>query len=76
MKISDILSTDVIAVKLDTTDKDDAINKVIDLAAKSGKILDKEKSFQDKFLNAKSLFQQALAKALPFPTARQIPSVM
>ncbi|KXK54331.1 MAG: Ntr-type phosphotransferase system IIA domain-containing protein [Chlorobi bacterium OLB5] len=43
MKISDILSTDVIAVKLDTTDKDDAINKVIDLAAKSGKILDKEK---------------------------------
>lgn len=43
MKISDILSTDVIAVMLDTTDKDDAINKVIDLAAKSGKILDKEK---------------------------------
>lgn len=43
MKISDILGTDVIAVKLDTTDKDDAIKKVIDLAAKSGKILDKEK---------------------------------
>ncbi len=40
MKISDILSTDVIAVNLDTADKEDAIKKVIDLAAKSGKILD------------------------------------
>ncbi|HMT12656.1 MAG TPA: PTS sugar transporter subunit IIA [Ignavibacteria bacterium] len=43
MKISDILSTDVIAVNLDVTDKDDAIRKVIELAAKSNKILDKEK---------------------------------
>jgi len=43
MKISDILSTDVIAVNLDTADKEDAIKKVIDLAAKSGKILDVEK---------------------------------
>ncbi|MBE2219082.1 MAG: PTS sugar transporter subunit IIA [Ignavibacteria bacterium] len=43
MKISDILSTDVIAVNLDVADKDDAISKVIELAAKSNKILDKEK---------------------------------
>ncbi len=43
MKISDILSTDVIAVNLETTDKEDAIKKVIDLGAKSNKILDKEK---------------------------------
>lgn len=43
MKISDILSTDVIAVNLETADKEDAIRKVIDLAAKSGKILDKDK---------------------------------
>ncbi len=43
MKISDILSTDVIAVDLDTADKDDAIKKIIELASKSGKILDKEK---------------------------------
>lgn len=42
MKISDILSTDVIAVNLDVADKDDAISKVIELAAKSNKILDKE----------------------------------
>ena len=43
MKISDILSTDVIAVKLDVADKDDALKKIIDLAAKSNKILDIEK---------------------------------
>ena len=43
MKISDILSTDVIAVNLETADKEDAIKKVIDLGAKSDKILDKEK---------------------------------
>lgn len=43
MKISDILSTDVIAVNLETTDKEDAIKKVIDLGAKSKKILDIEK---------------------------------
>jgi fructose-specific phosphotransferase system IIA component len=43
MKISDILSTDVIAVKLDVADKDDALKKIIDLAAKSDKILDIDK---------------------------------
>jgi fructose-specific phosphotransferase system IIA component len=43
MKISEILSTDVIAVNFDVEDKEDAINKVISLAAKSGKILDAEK---------------------------------
>jgi fructose PTS system EIIBC or EIIC component len=43
MKISDILSTDVIAVKLDVADKDDALKKIIELAAKSDKIIDIDK---------------------------------
>ncbi len=43
MKISDILSTDVIAVNLEAADKEDSIKKVIDLGAKSNKILDIEK---------------------------------
>lgn len=43
MKISDILSADVISVGMDVTDKDDAIRKIIDLSEASGKILDKEK---------------------------------
>lgn len=43
MKISDILSADVIAVDMDVADKDDAIKKIIDLSVNSGKILDIEK---------------------------------
>jgi fructose PTS system EIIBC or EIIC component len=43
MKISDILSTDVIAVNMDVADKEDSIKKVINLSAKSNKILDLDK---------------------------------
>lgn len=43
MKISEILSPEVIAVGLDVSDKDDSIQKVINLAARSGKIVDLEK---------------------------------
>jgi fructose-specific phosphotransferase system IIA component len=43
MKISDILSADVIAVNIEVADKEDAIKKLIDLARKSNKILDLEK---------------------------------
>ena len=43
MKISDILSSDVIAVDMDVADKEDAIKKIIELSAKSNKILDVEK---------------------------------
>jgi PTS system fructose-specific IIC component len=43
MKISDILSPDVIEVNLDVTDKEDSLNKIIALAAKSGKIADVDK---------------------------------
>lgn len=43
MKISDILNVDVIAVNMDVADKDDSLRKIIELAAKSGKILDIQK---------------------------------
>ncbi len=43
MKISDILSPEVIEVNLDIKDKEDSLNKIIALAAKSGKILDVDK---------------------------------
>ena len=42
MKISDILKEDIIEINLDTPDKNDAINKMIDLANKSGNITDLE----------------------------------
>lgn len=43
MKISDILSPDVIDVNVEVSYKDDALNKIIKLAENSGKILDSEK---------------------------------
>ncbi len=43
MKISEILSENIISVDLDVADKNDAINKIIDLANNSGKITDLEK---------------------------------
>ncbi len=43
MKISDILSEKIIKTDLECTDKDDAINKIIDLASRSGLMLDIEK---------------------------------
>jgi len=43
MKISDILSEKIIKTDMECTDKDDAINKIIDLASKSGLMLDVEK---------------------------------
>ena len=43
MKISDILTEEVIEPKLIALDKTEAINKMVDLANSSGKILDLEK---------------------------------
>jgi fructose-specific phosphotransferase system IIA component len=43
MKISEILTEELISVGMEPKDKDDAIRMMIDIAARSGKILDKEK---------------------------------
>ena len=43
MKISDILSEKIIKTDMECADKDDAINKIIDLASNSGLMLDVEK---------------------------------
>jgi fructose-specific phosphotransferase system IIA component len=43
MKISDILTEDVLALRMEAKDKTDAINKMVDLANMSGKITDVEK---------------------------------
>ena len=40
MKISDILSPDVVEVNLDVADKDDSIRKIIEISARTGRILD------------------------------------
>lgn len=66
MKISDILSNDVIAVNLDVTDKDDSINKLIDLAEKSNKILDKKK-VTDTIFEREKLVSTGVGKGFAIP---------
>lgn len=66
MKISDILSTDVIAVNMDGADKEDSIKKIIDLAAKSGKILDLDKVSQTIFEREK-LVSTGVGKGFAIP---------
>lgn len=66
MKISDILSTDVIEVKLDVKDKDDSLHKIIALAAKSGKITDLEKVTQTIFEREK-LVSTGVGKGFAIP---------
>ncbi|MGA2669220.1 MAG: PTS sugar transporter subunit IIA [Ignavibacteria bacterium] len=66
MKISDILSTDVIEVNLDVKDKDDSLNKIIDLAALSGKILDIKKVTETIFEREK-LVSTGVGKGFAIP---------
>ncbi|RPI14132.1 MAG: PTS sugar transporter subunit IIA [Ignavibacteriae bacterium] len=66
MKISDILSTDVIEVNLDVKDKDDSLNKIIAIAAKSGKMLDLNKVTETIFEREK-LVSTGVGKGFAIP---------
>jgi fructose-specific phosphotransferase system IIA component len=66
MKISDILSSDVIEVNLDIKDKDDSLKKIIDIAARSGKILDLEKVTETIFEREK-LVSTGVGKGFAIP---------
>jgi PTS system fructose-specific IIC component len=66
MKISDILSADVIEVNLDVKDKDDSLNKIIELSAKSGKILDLRKVTETIFEREK-LVSTGVGKGFAIP---------
>jgi len=66
MKISDILSTDVIQANLEVKDKDDSLNKIIDLAAHSGKILDIKKVTETIFEREK-LVSTGVGKGFAIP---------
>lgn len=66
MKISDILSPEVIEVNLEVTDKDDAIRKIIDIAARSNKILDIKKVTETIFEREK-LVSTGVGKGFAIP---------
>ena len=66
MKISDILSPEVIEVNLDVADKDDAIRKIIDIAARSGKITDIKK-VTDTIFEREKLVSTGVGKGFAIP---------
>jgi fructose-specific phosphotransferase system IIA component len=66
MKISDILSADVIDVNTEVKDKDDSLNKIIDLANHSGKILDLKKVTETIFEREK-LVSTGVGKGFAIP---------
>ena len=66
MKISDILNEKVISVNLESIDKDDAINKMVDLADKSGLMLNSEKVRQCVFEREK-LVSTGVGKGFAIP---------
>jgi len=66
MKISDILSPDVIEVNLDVKDKEDSLNKIIAIAAKSGKILDIDK-VTNTILEREKLVSTGVGKGFAIP---------
>ena len=66
MKISDILNEKIISVDLECTDKDDAINKMIDLAAKSGLMLNVE-SVRECVFDREKLVSTGVGKGFAIP---------
>jgi len=66
MKISDILSSEVIEVNLDVADKDDSIRKIIEVSARSGKILDINK-VTDTIFERERLVSTGVGKGFAIP---------
>jgi fructose-specific phosphotransferase system IIA component len=66
MKISDILSADVIAVNMEVADKEDALKKIIALAANSKKILDINK-LSETILEREKLVSTGVGKGFAIP---------
>jgi fructose PTS system EIIBC or EIIC component len=66
MKISDILSPEVIEVNLDAADKDDSIRKIIEISARSGKILDMQK-VTDTIFERERLVSTGVGKGFAIP---------
>lgn len=66
MKISDILSPEVVEVDLNVADKDDSIRKIIEISARSGKILDIKK-VTDTIFERERLVSTGVGKGFAIP---------
>jgi len=66
MKISDILSPDVIEINLDAADKDDSIRKIIEISTRTGRILDLNK-VSDTIFERERLVSTGVGKGFAIP---------
>lgn len=66
MKISDILSPDVIEVNLDVADKEDSIRKIIDISARTDRITDLKK-VTDTIFEREKLVSTGVGKGFAIP---------
>lgn len=66
MKISDILTADVIEVSLDAKEKEDSIRQLVELASRSGKILDVKK-VSDTIFEREKLVSTGVGKGFAIP---------
>jgi fructose-specific phosphotransferase system IIA component len=66
MKISDILSPEVIEVNLDVADKDDSIRKIIEISARTGRITDINK-VTDTIFERERLVSTGVGKGFAIP---------
>ena len=66
MKISDILSPDVVEVNLEVADKDDSIRKIIEISARTGKIIDINK-VTDTIFEREKLVSTGVGKGFAIP---------
>lgn len=69
MKISEILKLDSIEVNFEATDKESLLVKMLDLAATSGKIIDKEQTLKEIFAR-EQILSTGIGKGIALPHAK------
>jgi fructose-specific phosphotransferase system IIA component len=66
MKISDVLEVDLISNKVTGSDKEEVLNKMIELVSKSPKVRDKEK-IRDAIFNRERIMSTGVGKGFAIP---------
>jgi fructose-specific phosphotransferase system IIA component len=69
MKITDILQIDSISLDIDTQSKEELLSQLLELADKSGKIIDKDKTLNEIFEREKIL-STGIGKGIALPHAK------
>lgn len=69
MNLSEVLNIECIEVKIQVDDKDDLLEKLMDLAIKSGKVIDKETALKEIY-NREKIMSTGVGKGIALPHAK------